>query len=553
LKPFLPYGLCIAVCALCACAEIATPTGGPQDTEGPVAVEQVPAQAAVSVSPSKIVVTYDEFIALKDAFNQVLISPPLVYEPEYKVRGKRLEIRLLDTLLSNRTYQFFLGDAVRDLNEGNIAQSQDIVFSTGPSIDSLNMSGRLEDAFTLEPMENALVMLYDATDPGAVKDQSPTYATRTDKNGAFSFSYLAYGTYGLAALKDANFNYRFDLPNEAIAFASAPIVLNSDTALSLPLRGFVEDAGKGQLVKARSPRPGQVNASFNGTTSKASLSWQPKPACLLWNERGDSVKAWFSREDEDSTRITQVLTDTTLSRLVVLKQTEATEEPARTSIGILTSLEETSASKGSEDLQRWQELNRPLILRFTQPIIGLDSTGITIIDSANNRLELRMRWTNPAKTQLELNPVWPSGSALSLMVEPGAFTGLWGNRNDSLILPFKTRKADRYGTLNWIVHGGDTTQYVLQLLDQQDRLIESTQCLESCTWNMDRIKAGSYRLRAIVDQNRNGRWDAGLLDDMVQPELVYYYPETVSLRADWTLDNNWNIEDVQNAAYQEEK
>ena len=99
-----------------ACAEIATPTGGPRDTTPPSILAQSPPQESTRVSPERIIVTFDEYVELKDAFNQVLISPPLAEDPEYRIKGRALSIILPDSLLPNRTYSLYFGEALRDRN-----------------------------------------------------------------------------------------------------------------------------------------------------------------------------------------------------------------------------------------------------------------------------------------------------------------------------------------------------------------------------------------------------------------------------------------------------
>ncbi len=533
-----------------ACAEIATPTGGPKDTEGPTVLEQRPAQAAVNVEPDKIVVTYNEFITIKDAFNQVLISPPLANDPEYIVRGRRLEIRLFDTLQKNRTYRFYLGEAVRDLNESNVVQQQEIVFSTGPTIDSLTLKGSIQDAFDASAAEGMMVLLHAGVDLNVLRDQPPTYATRTDKNGAFAFTYLAHGTYTLSALEDANFNYRYDLPNERIAFRTEVLKLRSDTVLEEALLRFEADQGEGQLIKARSPLPGQINATFNGIADTATVEWTPAPIHVLWNPRKDSVKAWFARRDLDSVLLRQSLPDTLVERYVAMKTASGSAgEDAPPPLRINTNLSPKAGGKGAEATQEWiQELNAPLMLRFNRPVVDWDTSRITLIaDSSGATHPYRFAWVNGPRTVAHMTTTWPEATTMRWTVLPGAFTGLWETTNDSLQRLFNTKSKDAYGAMEWTIRGDTSSLYLLELLNSQDVVVNRTRCLGSCTWNLDRIAAGSYRMRAIVDRNQNGRWDPGALETRRQPEPVRYHGETLSLRANWTLENIWDINNVQKA------
>jgi hypothetical protein len=47
------------------------------------------------------------------------------------------------------------------------------------------------------------------------------------------------------------------------------------------------------------------------------------------------------------------------------------------------------------------------------------------------------------------------------------------------------------------------------------------------------LPPGSYALTVILDENRNGRWDGGLLLEGRQPELVFPYSQSIQLKAGW--------------------
>ncbi|MBR6202258.1 MAG: hypothetical protein IKQ62_04565, partial [Bacteroidaceae bacterium] len=51
---------------------------------------------------------------------------------------------------------------------------------------------------------------------------------------------------------------------------------------------------------------------------------------------------------------------------------------------------------------------------------------------------------------------------------------------------------------------------------------------------------GTYYLRLFRDLNGNGVWDTGDYDHHLQPEPVYYYPEALTLKALWEINQTWN-------------
>jgi hypothetical protein len=158
-----------------ACATIVSPTGGPKDITPPKMLNSEPENLSVNFNGDRLILNFDEYINLKTPEKYLLISPPLGKEPDIRVKGRSIIIKMKDTLRENTTYNFYLGEAIVDITESNPVPNFNFAFSTGPEIDSLSLSGNVTDAFTRQPMEGALVMLYtDFTDSVPMK-QIPTY------------------------------------------------------------------------------------------------------------------------------------------------------------------------------------------------------------------------------------------------------------------------------------------------------------------------------------------------------------------------------------------
>ena len=130
--------LIISVSILAGCASPKPITGGPSDATPPeiIAEESTPNQQ-VNFNADEIVLTFNEWISLKDVYNQLVISPPMPDEPEIKQKGKSVIIELPDSLREQTTYTINFGGAIADLNEGNVLDNYVFVFSTGPVLDSV--------------------------------------------------------------------------------------------------------------------------------------------------------------------------------------------------------------------------------------------------------------------------------------------------------------------------------------------------------------------------------------------------------------------------------
>ena len=203
------------------CANAVAPTGGPKDTAPPVVVQAVPENNSTNFIGKKIEITFDEYITLENANQNVLISPPLSEKPDIKLKNKTVVVKFKETLAANTTYTINFGSVIKDLHEGNPFKDYVFSFSTGDHIDTLRIAGKVLNAEDKKPVEDAYVSLYAADRENLDSlplSTVPNYITKTDKEGNFGLNGLADKKYLVFALKDVNSNLYFDQPNEEVAF-----------------------------------------------------------------------------------------------------------------------------------------------------------------------------------------------------------------------------------------------------------------------------------------------------------------------------------------------
>lgn len=217
------------------CAKIGSPPGGEKDTIPPIPLKSSPANYATNYNQKKIRITFDEFIKLDNAFTEFTVSPPLEEKPLPLVRAKNILIDLPAQDLDSLTYTLDFGQAIEDNNERNKLPNFQFVISKMPHIDSFSVSGKVLDAYSKLPGEEQFfILLNNNLSDTAFKTVIPTYLGRTNPEGEFNINHIAPGTYNVFALQDANSNYKYDMPSEAIAFSLEPIVLNPDSFVYVP-------------------------------------------------------------------------------------------------------------------------------------------------------------------------------------------------------------------------------------------------------------------------------------------------------------------------------
>lgn len=219
-----------------SCANIGSPDGGRYDEEPPEVVSAIPADRAVNVDKQKISILFNEFVKLTNASEKVVISPPQLEVANVRAAGKRIKVTLFDSLQSNTTYTVDFSDAIEDNNEGNPMGFYTYSFSTGPVIDTMEMSGHVLAAENLEPVKGMLVGLYraDSTyDDSLFRTKPLVRVSRTNGSGHFTIKGIAPGQYRIFALQDGDGDYRFSQKSEAIAFDTLVYVPSSRPDLSM--------------------------------------------------------------------------------------------------------------------------------------------------------------------------------------------------------------------------------------------------------------------------------------------------------------------------------
>lgn len=218
------YTFCFLSVFWISCANVVAPTGGAKDTKAPRLIHRSLPDSALQFKGGKIVFEFNEFLQIKDADNQIIITPLLSTKPKIEVHKKKVSIYLHDSLLlPNTTYQVQMGTAIQDLHEGNPVNNFSFIFSTGKYFDSLQLSGKVFQANTGKYDTSSIVVLYDADkEDSIICKKKPLYVTRTI-NGNFLFKNMPNKKFKIFAIGDLNKNLQWDPREETIAFVTDEI------------------------------------------------------------------------------------------------------------------------------------------------------------------------------------------------------------------------------------------------------------------------------------------------------------------------------------------
>ncbi len=582
----------VAALVFSACASIGRPEGGPRDELPPEFVRSVPMPGEKRVDRRSLSLFFNENVQLEDAFNKIVVSPAQIQAPQVTANGRKVTVQLRDTLLPNTTYTVDFGDAIKDLNEGNVLDGFAIDFSTGDSIDSLRISGIVLQASNLEPAQGILVGAYDNLDDSAVRTLPPARIARTNQLGQFTIRNLSPKTYRIYAMNDINRDMHWDR-SEDIAFldtlitpwarpievtdtlydsGGADSLIRREGIQFLPndvlLTWFNEDY-KAQYLKDYK-RPDRRTVSIGMGAPPDSLPEirivdGPRDPSLIGLESGrwavpqysakrDSLTLWIADSavfNTDSLRLSvryrkpdslerMMWTTDTLRFFYRPPKRSKKEIEADTLPPALDKLEIRLAAGSS------QEVYLPLGLTFSQPLASVDTAAIrfeTLVDTLWNPVpafSLEIDSLNPVLGR-SIRQKWNPGQKYRISIDSAAIVGIYGEHNRPFSQEITVRAMEDYSNLTFKVSGADSTA-IVELLSSSDAPVRSAR-VKNGVATLRYLSPGTYYARIFFDVNGDSLWTTGSLDS-IQPEEVAYFPKKLELKRNWDIEQEWDIYDL---------
>lgn len=559
-----------------SCAKISSPSGGPKDNDPPVILKSQPEPGTVMFTGNGFVIAFDEYVVLDRITDKFLVSPPLATRPEVKLKGKSLLVTWEEELADSTTYTFFFQDAIRDNNEGNPIPNYQYVFSTGPVLDSLSLSGNVFGALDLEIVEDVTVMMYSNLTDTAPRTLLPSYISRPDPSGGFMISNIKPGQYRLYALKDLNGNKLYDLDDEVFAFSDSVISITPEeyyssaldsvkykpanaTETTKPdvflfglhrLYAFQQEPGKQYLKyterkSAWSAGFGLALPSDTGQVSVTITGASPDSWYMENNAARDTFMLWITDPevygiDMMETLLTYPFTDSTgtlISRTDTLNL-RFTKPPApRGGAGRIPPLQLTTNLTG-----KLRPGTEPFF-RSTTPLTDPDTSLITLIqtiDSVQTELAYEFIRDSITARRLRMNAALTPGGSYSMICLAGAFRDIYGNATDSTNYRFSIATNEDYGSVK-VKLSGYEGYVIIQVMAERDKIVRQAYLKSPGEVDFPLLDKGRYRLKAIYDLDSNRVWTTGDYNLSRNPEPVTYYTGELDVKINWALEQDWDL------------
>lgn len=501
------------------CANPVPPTGGEIDQTPPKVMSFSPPNNMVNFKSPSLEIVFDEYIQNINSANNLIISPPIEPKPSVQTKGKKLVLTFKEELRANTTYTINFGSTVKDFNEGNVYEGLSYVFSTGPFLDSLSLSGKVVNAFDLTPAEGVVVGLFFETTDSILLKSKPDYFIKTDPQGNYSFKYLKQGIYFIAAFDDKNSNYLLEPNTEAVAINSIPIILTENMKTKEPLVLYkpTEKIKKSEVL---TKKPGLIQFVLNRPVQNYLLqtSFKQETSISYISETRDTIFYWYTAPVDSA-----------------IFYLSLENEKIDTSKVKMLPIDTSGSFSISGDISLLPN-NQELILYFSTPMdtSRVDFEKITFQNEAEEDVPFSVAYVDRKSIKVSFKK--EVGESYNLFFKEGAFYNYVGQTNKDAA--YNTKISDKEDLPNVIITIDNklSGKFMLQLLNQDKKELQVVDVSNEKNYVFVNQKAGKYFIRVYQDLNNNNKWDTGNFLEELQPEPVLHFSPQFELRNNWDKD-----------------
>ena len=528
----------LSIVVISGCAKRGSPTGGPVDSIPPVLINASPKINSTNFDSKEIRLTFDEFVKLDKVEEQLIISPP-IDKSSYKVKPlsgvtKKVFLEFIDSLETETTYSINFGNSIKDNNEGNPLTFFSYTFSTGETIDSLYVRGNISDAFDIDTDNYISIHLYridSVFNDSIIFNNRPTYISNSLDSTSYQFKNIKEGKYLIVAIKDIDNNYFFDPFYDKIGFIDSLITLPQDSIINFKL--FKEETSliwdKPHFINSE-----KIGFGYYGKLDLKNIKIESSiPDSVQYTytkeRESDTLIFWLSKNSFDSLNFNLIEKDTT--KLVTVKFDRAKDT-------LIDSLSINPKTSNVIHLKETFKLSSNIPLKKIEDslitIRDIDSLIIPFTTSINDNLD-----------QIEIEfEVSPSDN-YKVFILPEAIKDIRGVSNDTLQYNVVSQTLEDYGNVYLDVIRNSEFKFILHMIDSNGDIVREFKNVNlDTTYNFDYVRPGKYTFRLIEDVNNNDKWDTGNYLKKVKPESVYYFSKELEVRANWDLNETFNLNQI---------
>jgi uncharacterized protein (DUF2141 family) len=514
---------------------VTQPTGGPKDEIPPELIESYPTNNQKNFKGNSIELIFNEDIKLKDAKDEIIITPSVGKQTKFIAKKRKLIITPEFDLVSNTTYSIAFRDGVQDLTEGNPAENLHLAFSTGPTIDSLQINGSIEELFKDKIPQKITVAVYQSDTFNIFKHQ-PTYFTKTDKEGNFSIQNLKGGTYYIYSFDDKNKNFLVDSKTEIFGFLTDRYDLTQNIdSIKIPITKV--DARELAISSIKNLDKGTILRFNKQIDSLKITGLDPEISIYTFGENKSELifTHFFNKSDSIKINLSAVdSTNQTIDSTFYIKYTNT------------KTIESNFATKELKYSIDYYNLNLTHSIKFNKllkPItydsiyIQYDSAIYNTIPNENIKFDI-LNSTIELQTKIDTTLINTKTKSIYpfLKYGKGTFISIDNDSSKQIKKDIKILKEEDLGSVEVEVTT-DQPHFEIQIVDVQNNIVQSKRDIKKFTFIY--LEPKEYKVIIHIDTNNNGKWDPGNFNKHIEPEKIILYKSeegkySFPLRANWT-------------------
>lgn len=519
------------VAGLASCATMSTPEGGPKDLAPPILAQSNPSDQQLNVNTKTIELIFDEEVQPKNLNKELLITPNITNPYQVKSNRNILTLEFENPLQDSTTFTFNFREGIVDITEQNKAQNLKLAFSTGSFIDSSSVSGTVVDLMKQVPVKGAVVALYQAEDTLSIRKNRPYYLTTTNDAGSYEIENIKEGNYRIYALVDKNNNSYYDTEEEKIGYLPMPIRLTPGTD-SVNMQTLRIDTKKPILLQRE-----KYTDRFIGNYNEGIRQFSARPVTA-------GTDSLVHRIGTDGKVVEVFKTPNFDGGQTVLTAVDSSGNIAVDTIAIAFEGRRAQRIKGAQlrvingRARSGFRVGQQVTIELETPVRITGDTPVTLMSDTTVLQQLTPEQISLDRTNTELSFTLPQIDTrlkqVTVVLDSTAIVPIVGEPVTFPPVNISIAEARGTGTLSGRAVT-DYTSYIIQLLSNEYKVVEEVRNSE--TFRFRNIEPGTYRLRVLVDENNNGKWEKGDPNFERAPEKVFVLPEALDIRANWERED----------------
>jgi hypothetical protein len=536
---------------LAGCANQLPPGGGPVDTVPPKIMESYPVSGTTNFTDDYIEFDFSKYLDKQTLNGSLFISPAIEGDLNLDWTGTSVRIKFPQKLIKNKTYVVTIGTDLEDYNNHNrMSAAYNIAFSTGDKIDKGEITGKVFDPKPDGVMIFAYIIGDSVINPMVKK---PDYISQTGAGGSYRLLGLAPASYRIYAVRDQGHDLIYQPEQDDIGMANTDVKLTESDTLYPGLNFFLTkvETVKPRLVTAVMTDKFHILVNFSkeidssiirsnnfmiiDSTGKKTV----KPVYAFKGNTKPTEIVLVTKNDFPAKDEVYLIADTIKDKFSNIftndfAQITLNEKPDTTKPGITN----TVPIRGSSSVD-FQGTN--ILFYFNDAFdTSTAKSKIVFSDTSGKKIPYNVFFMDDASFKITALHDLEANTDYIIKLDLNGFRDAAGNAYDSVYqYKFKTINGLDFTGVSGTTENVDFSQNPVLILQGVDGEKDTYQFAlnNSNKFNFDRVQAGKYSLWGYYDTDSSKSYSFGKSFPFKPAEKFYFYPDTLNLRARWTVTN----------------